>query len=62
MYVGWHVLYSGLLTFTGSRWLPRLLPAVLVATYFVIRREERRLRRDFGEEFARYCSVVRCYL
>ncbi|MGH2355056.1 MAG: methyltransferase family protein, partial [Chloroflexota bacterium] len=26
MYVGWHVLYSGLLIYTGSRWLLRLLP------------------------------------
>jgi protein-S-isoprenylcysteine O-methyltransferase Ste14 len=62
MYVAWHVLYGGLLIFTGSRWMPRLLPAVLVATHLVIRSEERQLRRDFGEEFARYCSIVRRYL
>ena len=62
MYVGWHVLYGGLLIFTGSRRMARMLPVVLVATHLVIRSEERQLRRDFGEEFARYCSVVRRYL
>ena len=62
MYVAWHVLYGGLLIFTGSRWMLRLLPAVLVATHLVIRSEERQLRRDFGGEFARYCSVVGRYL
>ena len=62
MYVGWHVLYSGLFIFTGSRWLLRSLPAILVATHFVIREEERQLWQDFGEEFERYCSHVGCYL
>lgn len=62
MYVGWHMLYGGLFILTGSRWMPRLLPAVLVATHVVIRSEEKQLRREFGEEFARYCSLVRCYL
>ena len=62
MYVGWHMLYGGLLIYTGSRWMLRLLPAVLVATHLVIRSEERQLRREFGGEFARYCSVVRRYL
>ena len=48
LYIGWHLLYSGLLIFTGSRWLLRLLPAVLVATHFAIRGEERRLLREVG--------------
>ncbi|HEV2121615.1 MAG TPA: isoprenylcysteine carboxylmethyltransferase family protein [Chloroflexota bacterium] len=62
MYVAWHVLYCGLLILTGSRWMLRLLPAVIVVTHFVIRREEQQLRRAFGDEFEHYCSLVRRYL
>lgn len=62
MYLGWRLLYGGLLLFTGSRSLLRLLPGVLVATHFVIRKEERRLDLAFGREHAAYRARVRRYL
>lgn len=40
-----------------------LLPAVIAFThYFVIRREEQQLEKQFGEQYRQYCAQVRRYL
>jgi protein-S-isoprenylcysteine O-methyltransferase Ste14 len=63
MYVGMTSVYSGVALITNSAWALLLLPFVLifVATR-VIGREERYLKRTFGEAYAEYCRRVRRWL
>jgi protein-S-isoprenylcysteine O-methyltransferase Ste14 len=63
MYVGWTMMYLGLLFLLNSIWLLIFLPVVLAHTHFYsVLREEQYLMQEFGEQFKVYCSSVRRYL
>ena len=63
MYVGWTAMYLGISLAASSLWLLILLPAVVVLTHFLsVRREERFLEDQFGDEYRRYREKVRRYL
>jgi protein-S-isoprenylcysteine O-methyltransferase Ste14 len=63
MYVGLTGLYLGLTLLLNMAWPLVTLPGVLVVmTAFVIRREERHLRRAFGDDYEAYCLRVRRWL
>jgi protein-S-isoprenylcysteine O-methyltransferase Ste14 len=48
MYVAWTLGYVGVALVAGTAWPLLLLPAVLVLTHVVVKREERCLERRFG--------------
>jgi len=63
MYVGFVSILVGLGLAAGS--LPMLLSAVPMFLYldlYVIRREEKYMRRRFGIEYETYCQKVRRWL
>jgi protein-S-isoprenylcysteine O-methyltransferase Ste14 len=63
MYVAWTLIYIGISALVNTWWPLIFLPLVLVFThFFVIRREEQRLEREFGDEYRQYCDSVRRYL
>ena len=63
MYVAWSVIYIGIAMLVNTGWLIILLPAVIAFThYFVIRREEQQLEKQFGEQYRQYRAQVRRYL
>lgn len=62
MYLAWIVGYLGIALVVNSVWPLVLMPAGLLATHVVVRREERNLERRFGEEFNAYAARVRRYL
>ncbi len=63
MYVGWTLIYAGLVVLVNTCWLLIFLPGVLVFThFFAIRQEEQRLAREFDESYRRYSASVRRYL
>ena len=62
MYVGWTLLYLGIALAANSVWITALLPAVIAFTHlFDIRREERILKEEFGDQYAEYQERVRRY-
>lgn len=63
MYTGFAALYAGLSFVANSGWPLLLLPLVLLALYhLVIRREERYLASEFGDEYERYRRRVRRWI
>lgn len=63
MYLAWTLIALGLALVINTLWLLlALLPVVLLTHFLVIRREEERLRQQFGEEYRQYCQEVRRYL
>jgi protein-S-isoprenylcysteine O-methyltransferase Ste14 len=62
MYLAWVIGYLGVVLVVNSVWSLVLLPAGLLATHFVVRREERDLEKRFGEEFTAYAASVPRYL
>ena len=62
MYVGWTLVYLGLALVTRSAWLAASLPAVVGASHREVLREELRLQRAFGRDYAEYRKRVRRYL
>lgn len=62
MYVAWTALYAGVALLANAAWPLLALPAVLAATHATVRREERALEEDFGEEYRDYRRAVRRYL
>jgi len=59
MYLGLSAVYWGITLWLNSVWAVLLFPAVIVGLLrFVIRREERYLRDEFGEDYERYCRRV----
>lgn len=62
MYLAWIVGYLGIALVVNSVWPLVLLPAGLLATHLVVRREERDLEKRFGEEFTAYAARVRRFL
>ena len=63
MYVGWTLLYLGIALAANSVWITALVPVVIVFTHLVdIRREERMLKAEFGDQYLEYEESVRRYL
>lgn len=63
MYVGWTLLYLGIALTANSVWIIALLPAAIVFTHLVdIRREERSLMAEFGDQYLEYKKRVHRYL
>lgn len=63
MYVGWILIYLGVVVVVNSLWMFVLFSLVFVTTHFVdIPKEERYLTEQFGEEYLDYQSRVRRYL
>ena len=63
VYIGLAAIYTGIALLTRARWPLLFLPGVLATIdRGVIEREERFLRRAFGEEYGRYLRRVRRWL
>jgi protein-S-isoprenylcysteine O-methyltransferase Ste14 len=62
IYVAWTLIYIGITILVNTWWLVVFLPAVIVITHYVVRREERQLEQRFNEEYRQYCDRVRRYL
>lgn len=62
MYVGWTLLYVGVAFVWNSLWHVILLPVVVGWTHSIVRREERALAREFGDDHRVYRRTVRRYL
>jgi len=63
MYVGWTLIYIGISFAANSVWTIAMLPIVIIYIHFVdIRREERILEDEFGDEYRRYKRRVRRYI
>jgi protein-S-isoprenylcysteine O-methyltransferase Ste14 len=60
MYLGFTVLYVGIVFVTNALWPLVFLPeAIALAYLFAIRLEEDYLTREFGDAYRDYCSRVR---
>ena len=63
MYVGWTGIYLGVSLVVNSTWIFAFFPPVFIYNHvFVIRKEERFLRSEFGEAYLAYRRRVRRYL
>ena len=63
MYVSWVSIYLSIFFINRSLWLLLLLfVAILITHYLVIIREERVLRKTFGDQYKEYCARVRRYI
>ncbi len=63
MYVGLAIAYLGITCFIGNWWNIILLPVlILIVQEYIIKREERYLAIEFGEEYEKYKSKVRRWL
>lgn len=63
MYLGFAVIFLGIVLITDSPWMLLLFPVViLVVSRLVIVREERYLRVEFGDAYADYCARVRRWI
>jgi protein-S-isoprenylcysteine O-methyltransferase Ste14 len=63
MYLGLALLYLGFTCYFGNWWNVILFPLLLVIVQeFVIKREERYLKRRFGKEYDDYQHAVRRWL
>ena len=63
MYVGWTLIFLGLIFILNTLWSFGLLIVVLIFTHlFVIQREEANLQKSFGAEYERYRERVRRYI
>jgi len=62
MYVGWAIIYLGISFIVNSVLIVSLLPIVILYIHFVdIRKEERMLYEQFGDEYRQYQKKVRRY-
>jgi protein-S-isoprenylcysteine O-methyltransferase Ste14 len=59
MYLGVTSAYLGIALVNNHAWPLVLLPVALVVMTIIIKREERYLRRAFGEAYDQYCQRVR---
>ncbi|MBW7892665.1 MAG: isoprenylcysteine carboxylmethyltransferase family protein [Chitinophagaceae bacterium] len=63
IYLGMLLLYGGAGFFIGNWWTYILVPAVIYTMQsYVIKREERYLRRAFGNDYLQYCESVRRWI
>lgn len=59
LYLALLLLYTGVALVSGALWSLALLPAVVLWIHYgVVRNEEPRLAKLFGEEYARHCRSV----
>ena len=62
MYVAWTLMYLGIGLTANSLWIIAFLPIVVAFTHFVdVRKEERFLEKQFGDEYLQYKGRVRRY-
>jgi protein-S-isoprenylcysteine O-methyltransferase Ste14 len=62
MYMAWTFMYLGIGLIANSPWIIALLPIVIAFTHFLdVRREERFLEMQFGDEYLQYKAQVRRY-
>ncbi len=62
MYVAWAFIYLGISFWTNNLWDIIFVPLLLIFTHFYdVLKEERYLRKQFGEEFEKYSRHVRRY-
>ena len=63
MYVGWTLIYLGIVFAANSVWMIALFPFVVAYIHLVdIRREEQLLERKFGDRYIEYRRRVRRYI
>jgi protein-S-isoprenylcysteine O-methyltransferase Ste14 len=63
MYLGLALLYLGFTCYFGNWWNVILFPLLLlIVQEFVIKREERYLKRRFGQQYDDYQQIVRRWL
>jgi protein-S-isoprenylcysteine O-methyltransferase Ste14 len=62
MYVGWTLLYVGGALVTRNAWMIASVPVVAGFIHREVVREEHKLEGAFGQEYARYKTLVRRYL
>jgi protein-S-isoprenylcysteine O-methyltransferase Ste14 len=62
MYVGWTLLYLGVSLATRNAWMVASIPTVAGLTHSAVMREEYKLERVFGEDYACYQERVHRYL
>lgn len=63
MYLGLLFLYSGIAIFKGNWWTFLLIPVlVLIVQQYIIRQEEKYLKRQFGDVYTAYCRKVRRWI
>lgn len=63
MYVGLAIVYLGVTCFIGNSWHLILFPLlILIVQEYIIRREERYLSVEFGQEYETYKRKVRRWL
>ena len=62
MYVGWALLYVGGALITRNVWMVASLPVVAELIHREVLREEHKLEGAFGQEYARYKTLVRRYI
>ncbi|MGF7231282.1 methyltransferase family protein [Arachidicoccus sp.] len=63
MYIGFYFLYLGFALLYGNLWTFIVMPVLaLIINLYVIKREERYLRRKFGREYKSYKKSVRRWL
>jgi len=63
MYTGISIAYLGLMLLLNWGWLLVMFPVVLISLYhLVIKREERYLLSEFGQEYEAYCRRVRRWI
>ena len=62
MYVGWTLLYLGLIPILSSGWLIILFPLLAVWVHFESVKEEKRMLESFGPSYEEYQARVPRYL
>jgi protein-S-isoprenylcysteine O-methyltransferase Ste14 len=63
MYVGLAILYLGITCFIGNWWNVILFPLLfIIVQAYIIKREERYLELEFGEQYNAYKETVRRWL
>jgi protein-S-isoprenylcysteine O-methyltransferase Ste14 len=62
MYLGWGALHIGVGVATGSAWVLAAFLAAIGLMHRQVRREERALGEEFGDEFERYRASVPRYV
>lgn len=63
MYVGLAILYLGITCFIGNWWNVILFPLLfIIVQAYIIKREERYLELEFGEQYNDYKETVRRWL
>jgi protein-S-isoprenylcysteine O-methyltransferase Ste14 len=62
MYLGWTLVYLGLMIISSSAWLLILFPVLAVWIHVETGREERRMIERFGSRYIEYRNGVRRYL